>query len=596
MKKEKKGFARLMELAGKKRKKLTLACILAVISSGARIGFYFTIYGVIVELIRHYDLISEINVSYLKKLSWITLLFAFVYGGCAYLSSASAHQAAFDVIYELKIKLMEKLAKIPSGYFSKTTQGAIRKVMSDDTERIEIFIAHNLCDIAAAVATPLFTLIYLFYMDYRFSLAVIFPILISVLLLGICLARPDKAALQAEMHDAQEKMNGTIVEYIHGMAVIKVFNRTLSAFKRYEADLNHFVGAVEKTAHANALPMGGYYAFFGAQMLFMLPAFIWLIPREAHYQEILPVALLFLFVGGGLKEPMENMMQMVILSGSIMEGVDRIDRILRQTELKADGTEIPQSYDVEFDHVFFSYEEGIQAVKDVSFHLPQGSITGLVGPSGGGKSTLAQLLLRFYETEQGAIRIGGVDIRQIPGEQLTKLVSYVFQDSFLFHDTISNNIRMGDFAATEKQVIEAAKNAQIHDVIMALPKGYETVIGEKEAYLSGGEKQRIAIARVFLRNTPIVILDEATAYADAENEAKIQEAFAKLSQNKTVLIIAHRLKTVEKADQILVMEKGERIGFAAHEQLLRECPKYQTMIEANERREIWRIGKGAANV
>lgn len=596
MKKEKKGFARLMELAGRKKKKLTLACILAIISSGARIGFYFTIYGVIVELVRNYDQISEINVSYLKALSGVTLFFAFIYGICAYFSSALAHHAAFDVIYELKIKLMEKLAKIPSGYFSGTTQGAVRKVMSDDTDRIEIFIAHNLCDIAAAAATPLFTLIYLFYMDYRFSLAVICPILISVLLLGLCLARPDKAALQAEMHDAQEKMNGTIVEYIHGMAVIKVFNRTLNAFKRYKDDLDHFVEAVEKTAHANALPMGGYYAFFGAQMLFMLPVFIWLIPREAHYQEILPVALLFLFVGGGLKEPMENMMQMVILSGSIMEGVDRIDRILRQPELKADGSEIPQSYDVEFDHVCFSYEEGSQAVKDVSFHLPQGSITGLVGPSGGGKSTLAQLLLRFYETEQGAIRIGGVDITQIPGEQLTKLVSYVFQDSFLFHDTIANNIRMGNPDVSDEQITEAAKNAQIHDVIMALPKGYETIIGEKNAYLSGGEKQRIAIARVFLRDTPVVILDEATAYADAENEAKIQKAFAALSKNKTVLIIAHRLKTVEKADRILVMEKGCRIGFGTHQELLKECPKYQAMVMANERRELWKIGKGAANV
>ena len=244
----------------------------------------------------------------------------------------------------------------------------------------------------------------------------------------------------------------------------------------------------------------------------------------------------------------------------------------------------------------FAYTEGIPAVDHVSFHLPQGTVTGLVGPSGGGKSTLAQLLLRFYEPQRGTIRIGGVDIREIPPARLMELVAYVFQDSVLFTDTIENNIRMGNTKATMEEVEQAARNAGIHEVIQALPQGYQTVVGRDDAYLSGGEKQRLAIARVFLKDAPIIILDEATAYADAENEAKIQAAFAKLAQNKTVLMIAHRLKTVERADQILVMDKGKLVGAGTHEELLTGCETYKHLVDANLRRDRWSIGKGAVQV
>jgi len=274
--------------------------------------------------------------------------------------------------------------------------------------------------------------------------------------------------------------------------------------------------------------------------------------------------------------------------------VNRIDDILNQPEISESGGGNPQTHDVTFSDVSFSYSEGLQAVKNVSFHLPQGSITGLVGPSGGGKSTVAQLLLRFYETGQGSIQIGSVDIKYIPPDKLTNLISYVFQESFLFHDTVENNIRMGNTKASREEVEQAAKNACIDEVINELPHGFDTIIGEQDAYLSGGEKQRIAIARVFLRDTPIVILDEATAYADAENESKIQQAYASLAKNKTVLIIAHRLKTVERANQILIMEKGTLIGAGTHESLLAGCASYQNMVSANERRERWTIKREAA--
>lgn len=594
--KEKQGVARLFELAGQRGRKLTLACVLSVLSSAARIVPFFTIYGVVRELLAHYQEPSMVDQNAILMLCAVTFGAALVYGLCAFISSALSHTAAYEIIYDLRLQLMEKLSRVSSGFFTSTTQGAIKKVVSDDSNQIEAFLAHHLCEIAAAVATPVFTLLYLFGMDWRLAIVTLLPILISLVLLSACLKQPDKAALQVELHDAQERMQGTVVEYIHGMSVIKVFNRTLNAFQRYEGDLNHFTEVVDRTARANARPMGAYYAFFGAQLLFLLPAVLLLIPTAESYLDFLPVILLFFLVGSGLKEPMENLMQMVILSGRIVEGVNRIDNILRQPEPDQDGAGDPTTFDVEFSDVEFAYTEGIPAVDRVSFHLPQGTVTGLVGPSGGGKSTLAQLLLRFYEPQGGTIRIGGVDIREIPPARLMELVAYVFQDSVLFTDTIENNIRMGNTKATMEEVEQAARNAGIHEVIQALPQGYQTVVGRDDAYLSGGEKQRLAIARVFLKDAPIIILDEATAYADAENEAKIQAAFAKLAQNKTVLMIAHRLKTVERADQILVMDKGKLVGAGTHEELLTGCETYKHLVDANLRRDRWSIGKGAVQV
>ena len=591
--KEKQGVARLFELAGQRGRKLTLACVLSVLSSAARIVPFFTIYGVVRELLAHYQEPSMVDQNAILTLCAVTFGAALVYGLCAFISSALSHTAAYEIIYDLRLQLMEKLSRVSSGFFTSTTQGAIKKVVSDDSNQIEAFLAHHLCEIAAAVATPVFTLLYLFGMDWRLAIVTLLPILISLVLLSACLKQPNKAALQVELHDAQERMQGTVVEYIHGMSVIKVFNRTLSAFRRFEEDLNHFTEVVDRTARANAKSMGAYYAFFGAQLLFLLPAVLLLIPMAESYLDFLPVILLFFLVGSGLKEPMENLMQMVILSGRIVEGVSRIDNILRQPEPDQDGAGDPTTFDVEFSDVEFAYTEGIPAVDHVSFHLSQGTVTGLVGPSGGGKSTLAQLLLRFYGPQGGTIRIGGVDIREIPPVRLMELVAYVFQDSVLFTDTIENNIRMGNTKATMEEVEQAARNAGIHEVIQALPQGYQTVVGRDDAYLSGGEKQRLAIARVFLKDAPIIILDEATAYADAENEAKIQAAFAKLAQNKTVLMIAHRLKTVERADQILVMDKGKLVGTGTHEELLTGCETYKRLVDANLRRDRWSIGKGA---
>ena len=587
--KQKQGLARLFELAGKKKGKLVAASFFSVLSSFSRIIFYFSIYLVIKTVLQNYSNLAGIDKVLIIKYSLFSLAGIILYALCAFISSSISHVAAYDLLYEIRIALMEKMSRISAGFFDSVTQGTIKKIMADDVESIEEFVAHSFSELVAGIATPLFIIIYLFTVNWKLSLIILLPIIISIFLLGMCLTQKDKALLQKKMSQAMEKMTSTIVEYVHGMPVIKVFNRSLKGFKRYENDINEFVDVVDETAHANALPISLYYVFFGAQTLFLLPPCIYMLKGAASYSEALLTVILFLFIGQGLKEPLENMMNMAVGTNRIKEAVARIDNILYQKELTCDENKSPAAYDVEFEDVTFSYTGKTNAVEKVSFKAQSGSINAIVGHSGGGKSTLMELLLRFYDVNEGAIKIGGINIKNISQENLMNLISYVFQDSFLFNDTIENNIRMGNQKATKEAVVMAAKAAGIHEVIENLPDAYDSVVGENNVYLSGGEKQRIAIARLFLKDSPIIVLDEATAYADAENETKIQAAFAKLAKNKTVFIIAHRLKTIENADNILVIHKGQLAAQGKHSELLEKCRIYKDMVAANERRDSWSI-------
>ena len=590
--KKKEGTARLMELAGTKKDGLTAACILSVMSSLFRIVPYFTIYSILKTLIKCYSSGGKFVFAYVSTLVMITAASAVLYGVCAYASAMLSHGAAFDILYELRMKLMDKMGRISSGYYTSNTQGSIKKLLIEDVEQIEVFIAHSMCEVAAAVATPLFTMIVLFIVDPRLMLVSLLPIMLSFVILAMALKKPDGAKHQKNMADCKAKMEGTIIEYIHGMSVIKIFGGTRNAFKRFETDMNSFTKSVHDTAYYNANGMGLYYAFFGAQVLFLLPAAIIMLNGTSSYAEVLPKVLFFLVVCAGLKEPLENMMNVTVDSTKINVGLKRIDDLLAEPEISliGEGKKLTK-FDIEFDGVSFAYPgSGIKACDRVSLDLLQGSINALVGPSGGGKSTIAQLLLHFYEIDEGTIKIGGVDIREVTHAELVKNIAYVFQDSFIFNDTIENNIRTGNENASREDVISAAKAANIHDMIMALPKGYDTVVSDSTG-LSGGEKQRIAIARAMLKDAPIVILDEATAYTDAENEAKIQQAFSRLSTGKTVIMIAHRLKTIQNSDNIIVMNSGRLEASGRHEELMQKCRLYRDMVAANERRDSWSMRK-----
>lgn len=591
--KSKAALSRLMELAGSRKGQLTGACALSVLAAAARLVPFFTIYSLMRQIVLHYNNLSDISISTVIWLVGITAAAAVAYGVFGFTGSSLSHRAAYNILYELRVQLMEKLSRLPSGYFTDTTQGAMKKVVQDDVEKIEEFIAHNITDTVSAIALPVFTLGYLFIMDWRLALCTMFPLVICIVILSGGMKNPKGIKIQMDIHETKEAMNGIIVEYVHGMPVIKVFNRTLSAFARLGKSIDDFSFTLQRAAYFFAPRMGGYFAAIGAQLLLILPAGLLIGLNAISYTEFLPLLLLFFLVGAGLKEPLETMMALALSTNHISIGVARIDKILSEKEIDTPTNPVlPQSCDITFENVQFSYNEGdLMAVNGISFALRPNTITGLVGPSGGGKSTMAQLLVRFYEPQSGRISIGGVDIKDIAPGKLMELVGYVFQDAMLFHDTVEGNIRMGNTEVTRAEVEAASKAAAIHDVIMALPMGYDTVMGEKNAYLSGGEKQRISIARVFLKNPPIIILDEATAYADAENESLIQKSFAKLAEGKTVIIIAHRLKTIENADQILVMENGRLTATGTHVSLLKSSDTYRRMVDANERRDIWSIPK-----
>ena len=379
--KQKQGLARLFELAGKKKGKLVAASFFSVLSSFSRIIFYFSIYLVIKTVLQNYSNPAEIDKLLIIKYSLFSLAGIILYALCAFISSSISHVAAYDLLYEIRIALMEKMSRISAGFFDSVTQGSIKKIMADDVESIEEFVAHSFSELVAGIATPLFIIIYLFTVNWKLSLIILLPIIISIFLLGMCLTQKDKALLQKKMSQAMEKMTSTIVEYVHGMPVIKVFNRSLKGFKRYENDINEFVDVVDETAHTNALPISLYYVFFGAQTLFLLPPCIYMLKGAASYSEALLTVILFLFIGQGLKEPLENMMNMAVGTNRIKEAVARIDNILYQKELTCDENKSPAAYDVEFEDVTFSYTGKTNAIEKVSFKAQPGSINAIVGHS-----------------------------------------------------------------------------------------------------------------------------------------------------------------------------------------------------------------------
>ena len=571
---------RLLQIAGQRKGLLFTSCILAVLHSVLSLVPYALVFYIIKELTKRVPDFS-LTYSYVSYAIGAILISMLAF----FLSGVLSHIAAFNILYGLRKTLTNKVGVLPMGYLSHRNSGAFKKIISDDVERIETFVAHQIPDFVKAVALPLLTISYLFKEDWRLALISCLPLVVLALIMPLMLGKKNQH-LTEKYHHSLEELSSGIVEYVRAMPVMKIFQQSAETFEKYGKKVYTFHRFVSDWIRHSSAPFAIFMSFASNAMLPVLALGLYLYFRQGVS---LPTLLLFLILGTGYMRPLFVMSNMVMQLQLIEQGVQQIDAILTQPILPEGKTsEQPQNHDICFDQVSFAYEADRYVLEDISFTAKEGTITALVGPSGAGKSTVGQLLSRFWDVTKGCITIGGIDICEFPTEVLMRQVSFVFQDSFMFQQTMYENICMG-MDKTQDEVIAAAKAAQLHDFIMSLPQGYETRFGQSGVHLSGGEQQRFQLARAILKDAPILVLDEATAFADPENEHKIQEAFAQLIRGKTVLVIAHRLSTITTADQIIVFEKGHINSVGTHNELLEHSPLYKRMWDAHNRAKEWKL-------
>ena len=571
---------RLLQIAGQRKSLLLASCTLAVIHSVLSLVPYALVFYIIKELTQ-----SQPNFTTIQQYVVYAIVMVIVSMVAFLLSGILSHIAAFNILYGLRKTITEKVGILPMGYLSHRNSGAFKKIISDDVERIETFVAHQIPDFVKAVALPLLTLGYLFSEDWRLALISCLPLLVLVVIMPLMFGSKNQNLTQ-KYHHSLEEMSAGIVEYVRAMPVMKIFQQSAETFDKYGKKVLTFHRFVSDWIRHSSPPFAIFMSFASNAMLPVLALGLYL---YFHNGLTLATLLFFLILGTGYMRPVFAMSNMAMQLQLIEQGVQQIDKILEASVLPETHTpQEPSHYDIRFDKVSFAYDGEHYVLNDINFIAKEGSITALVGPSGAGKSTVGQLLSRFWDVQEGNISIGGVDIRQLSTEKLMQMVSFVFQDSFMFAQTMYENIRMG-MNKTKEEVIAAAQAAQIHDFIMSLPKGYDTLFGQQGVHLSGGEQQRFQLARAILKNAPILVLDEATAFADPENEYKIQQAFSELIKGKTVLVIAHRLSTITTADQIIVFEKGEINAIGTHNELLQSSELYQRMWNAHNRAQDWNI-------
>jgi len=474
-----------------------------------------------------------------------------------------SHIIAFETLYRLRSKIANHLAYLPLGYFSRKRSGDAKKLLIDDPEKLELVIAHGIPEGISALTTWLAVSIWLFYVDWRMSIAamVITPISFYLLIKGM----KKGSNFASDYQSSSQAMNASIVEYLNGLAIIKIFNKGTERYRETENSIKHYAD-VEKQWGSAYLPLGG--TFFS--LVLSNVVFIVLLGSGLILNGTLETItfVFFIIVGANYSRPLLKLFHLFHELAHISMSSQSAHKVLNTPHQPDNGNNTNLAdFTVKFKNVSFKYDDQY-VLHNINLTANQNEITALVGPSGAGKSTLATLIPRFYDINEGTITIGDIDIKKMSIEQLMDTVSFVFQDTFLFTGTIENNIRFGVPSASHQQVIDAAKSAQIHDFIESLPQGYSTQIGDKGRKLSGGENQRLAIARAIIKNAPVIILDEATAFADPENEALIQRAIESLTQGKTVIIIAHRLNTIQNVDHIVVIDEGKIAEQGQHNQLL----------------------------
>ncbi len=586
----KSGTQRMWELAFTRKALAVSACVLSVISVAVSFVPFIAIYYIIRELALNMGDLGRLDGGYMVRLGWLA-------GGSAigaillnFLALMCSHMAAFKTLYALKLKFTNHLASLPMGFHTENATGKIRKIVDENIEKLEGFIAHQLPDIVGSMATPVVIHAILFVFDWRLGLATLVPVFVMYVLQS---AYTGKNAMQfiKTYQDSLEDMNNASVEYVRGISVVKAFSQTIYSFRKFYDSIKTYGDFA--LAYTKAFKKGFvmFLVILNNIYIFLVPAVIWLSGGVTDYPRFAMSALFYLIFSVAITAPFLKLMYVSQKGKQIADGIERMDRVFAIQPLpETQSPKTASGFDIAFEHVSFSYGEA-ETLSDISFTAKQNEVTALVGPSGSGKSTIAHLIPRFYDVNAGSIKIGGVDIREMSNDYLMSIVSFVFQEVFLFQQSILDNIRIGNRNASRNQVIAAAKAAQCHEFIEKLPSGYDTVIGTNNIHLSGGEKQRIVIARAILKNAPIIVLDEATAFADPENEHKIQLAFEQLMKNKTVIIIAHRLSTVRGAGKILVIDEGRLAEEGRHDALVLSGGRYSRMWQQYTSAMSWTIAK-----
>ena len=579
--KQKSGIARLLELSGKRKGLLIVSGITATVHAMLTMVPYILIFYILKELLT--GQIANPDIGNYLIWAFVAIVISFF---LMFASGMASHIAAFNILYELRSKIADKLGKLPMGYLGNRSSGSLKKILADDVERIEPFIAHSLPDTVKAVVLPVIILSYLFVADWRLALISFIPLLILLIIVPATYGSGKGKARMKKYHESLEDLNSGIVEFVRAMPIMKIFGQSASAFDKYSGTVKDFDLHLKEWTKVIAPIWAMFISFLSNALLPLLAFGLYL-----YFKSDLDLSLFFLFLilGVGYVRPVFALASLGPQITMISQGVRRMDEILFRIEEQKSGTmPAPEEFALEFKHAHFSYNEGIEVIKDVSFKVPQGSITALVGPSGSGKSTAGQLIARFYDLKSGSITLGNVNINDLATEDLMENIGFVFQDNMMFHQSLYDNILMG-MDKTREEVMTAAKTARCHDFIIELPKGYDTHFGSTGVHLSGGEQQRIQLARVILKNAPVLILDEATAFSDPENEHLIMNAISELIQNKTVIIIAHRLSTIAEVDQIVVLNNGEVEAKGTHNQLLGESKLYTKMWNAHKRAKEFEI-------
>lgn len=586
--KKQSDFSRLMEYAGRYRFFTYASWILAALSALIALVPFVYIWRILRDVLAAApDYAKAANIPHY---GWMAVLFA-VLSYLIYIAALlCSHLAAFRVATNLRLQVTEYLAKLPLGFTESFGSGKLRKIMQESTGAAETYLAHQLPDQYSAMATPIGLLVLLFAFDWRLGILSLVPVALGFAIMTAMTGKRMEEKMR-QYGNALEAMSNEAVEYVRGIPVVKTFGQSVFSFKKFKATIDEYEKWVIAYTKELRLPMMLYTAAINGVFAFLIAGAFWLAKKE-FTPEFLLNLLFYIIITPVISLTLTKIMYMSENKMVVADALSRIDTVLNAAPMpESESAQHPKDASVQLQDIHFSYDGKNDVIKGISMNIMPGQTVALVGPSGGGKSTLASLVCRFFDVSKGKVCIGGADVRDIPKEELMDTVSFVFQNSRLIKGTIFDNVKLSCPNATEAQVLEALKMAQCMDIIEKFPDGVQTVIGSKGVYLSGGEQQRIAIARAMLKNAPILILDEATAFADPDNEARVQAAFKALAKGKTVIMIAHRLSTVANADCIYVVQDGKIAESGTQEELCAKNGLFAKMWQDYQSGVQWKVAK-----